>query len=140
MWSATADSIAATFPVGTGLGTFAHVYALQDDPSAVDSSYVNHAHNDYLELILELGLPGLLLILAGLIWWGASAIGVWRSPSSTTLAKAATIASAALLAHSLVDFPLRTAGLATLLAACFGLIAQRAAGREAGRARHVTIA
>ena len=140
IWSSTADSIAATFPAGTGLGTFARVYALQDNPAAVDSSYVNHAHNDYLELILELGLPGLLLILAGLIWWGRSAIKVWRTPASTTLAKAATIASAALLAHSLVDFPLRTASLAVLLATCFAIIVPRAQGSEAGQAKHITIA
>ena len=140
MWSATVNSIGTTFPAGTGLGTFARVYALQDDPASVDPNYVNHAHNDYLELILELGLPGLLLLIAGLIWWGATAIGVWRSPISTTLAKAATIASAALLAHSLVDFPLRSPGLAVLLAACFALIVPRTQGREAGKARHVNIA
>jgi O-antigen ligase len=140
MWAATAGSIAETFPVGTGLGTFARIYALHDDPAVVDPNYVNHAHNDYLELILELGLPGLLLIIAGLIWWAGAAIAVWRSPISTTLAKAATIASAALLAHSLVDFPLRSPGLAALLAACFALMVPRSGGREAGKARHVTIA
>lgn len=140
MWSATTESIAATFPAGTGLGTFSRVYALQDDPAVVDANYVNHAHNDYLELVLELGLPGLLLLGVGLIWWGMRVATVWRSPVSTTLAKAATIASAALLAHSVVDFPLRSAGLAALLAACFGLIVQRSQGRDEGRARHVNIA
>ena len=39
-------------------------------------------------------------------------------------ARAAVIASAAIVAHSLVDYPLRTAALSTLFAVCVALMAQ----------------
>ena len=33
----------------------------------MDATYVNHAHNDSLELALETGLPGILLLIAFLV-------------------------------------------------------------------------
>ena len=73
------------------------------EPATVTVAWVNHAHNDYLELLLETGLAGLLLILAFLTWFVVQAARVWRSPFSSLFAKAATIAAAAILAHSIVD-------------------------------------
>ena len=141
MWSATSDAIAETFPVGTGLGTFSRVYSLRENPAGVNSTYINHAHNDYLELVLEFGLLGIVLIIAGIAWWAVQAVAVWRSPISSTVAKASTIASAALLAHSIVDFPLRSAGLAAVLSLCLGSMVLRSSRKDrAGKARHVTIA
>lgn len=139
MWDATARLIADSFPLGTGLGTFPQVYALAEDPAAIARAYVNHAHNDYLEIILETGLPGLLLLLLFLGWWGWQAIRVWRSPSSSQFAKAAVIASAAILAHSAVDYPLRTAAIGALFAACIGLMAQAGAEPRRDRPRHIRI-
>ena len=37
-----------------GLGTYKAVYPLAEDPRKVTATFVNHAHNDVLELILEL--------------------------------------------------------------------------------------
>ncbi len=77
-------------------------------------AWVNHAHNDYLELLLETGLPGLLLMLAFLGWFVFQTTRVWRSPFASLFAKAATIAAAAILVHSIVDYPLRTAGIVAI--------------------------
>jgi O-antigen ligase len=140
MWENTSGAIAATFPLGTGLGTFSQVYAAAENPANVAPTYINHAHNDYLELLLETGAPGLILILLFLGWWAWAALRVWRSPSSTAFARAATVASAAILAHSIVDFPLRTAAIAALLAACVGTMAQPPRERRSERAKHVDIA
>ena len=140
MWENTSSAIAATFPLGTGLGTFSEIYAAGENPATVAQTYINHAHNDYLELLLETGAPGLILILLFLGWWAWAALRVWRSPSSTPYARAATVASAAILAHSIVDFPLRTAAIAALLAACVGTMAQPPRERRSERAKHVDIA
>ena len=64
---------------------------------------------------------------------------VWRTPSSSHFAKAASIASAAILAHSLVDYPLRTAALATLFAICLALLLPSAQRRSREQAHHVII-
>lgn len=145
IWKPTFELIRQTFPAGTGLGSFEAVYPLTEAPAQVRRTYVNHAHNDYLQLVLEMGLAGALLLLLFLAWWIVQAVRVWRSPLSTHYARAAVIASGALLAHSVVDYPLRTAALSAIFAICLGLMAQprherRSADKSQARpAKHLTI-
>ncbi len=110
-------------PMGSGFGSFVETYRMFEDPSRVDTTYVNHAHNDYLELLIETGLPGLLLLLLFLAWWGSLAIQQWRG-AADAYGRAASIATAAILAHSIVDYPLRTAAIAAVFAMCLGVMAQ----------------
>jgi O-antigen ligase len=108
--------------IGSGLGTYQRVYALGENPAAVDRVFVNHAHNDYLELAVETGLPGTLVLLLFLGWWG---VAVWRmliSPAADQYAYAGAIGSAAVLLHSLVDYPLRTAAISSAFAMCLMMI------------------
>ena len=109
---------------GTGLGTFEKVYRLTERPDEVGRYYVNHAHNDYLELAVETGLPGVILILLFLAWWGRSIWQMARSPAVDQFALAGAIASAALLLHSAVDYPLRTAAMSSVFAMSLLLIVQ----------------
>ena len=145
IWRTTSLAIKDSFPAGTGLGTFEPVYRQFEDPNAVTWEYVNHAHNDYLELALELGAAGILLMGAFLLWWVAAAIRVWTSPLSTPFGRAATIASAAILAHSIVDYPLRTGAVMAIFGAAIALIAQRSRSASDGKrndlrpARHVKL-
>lgn len=121
----TGRAIADYFPAGSGLGSFVQVYRTYEDPGSVTNEYVIHAHNDYVELVLELGAAGLVLIGLFLAWWGAALWAVWARNEGGPFARAASIASAVLLVHSLVEFPLRTAALAALFAACLALLADR---------------
>jgi O-antigen ligase len=140
----TATAIRDFLPLGSGVGSFRKVYRLYENHETVDTVYVNHAHNDYAELILETGLPGAVLLVLFLLCWGAAVWRVWRSPEAGPYARAASIASAAILAHSIVDFPLRTAAIATCFAMSLGLLANRRTSppRNPGdlrATRHVTI-
>lgn len=110
--------------VGTGLGTFEKAYRLVERPDQVSRYYVNHAHNDYLELAVETGLPGIILILLFLAWWGRSTWQMAQSPAAEQFAFAGAIASAALLLHSAVDYPLRTAAMSAVFAMSLVLIVQ----------------
>ena len=110
----------------------------------VTSTYVNHAHNDYAELALETGVPGVAVLIAFPGWWGAAAWRAWRSAEAGPYARAASIASAAILVHSLVDFPLRTAAIGACFAMCLALLASRSAPRIPTKAdlrptRHVVL-
>lgn len=124
IWTRTARAIVDTFPLGTGLGSFEQIYPQYEDPARVSTEYVNHAHNDYLELVLELGAPGLFLIIAFLFSWGVAAVRIWSSRLSTPFSRAGTIVSATVLAHSLVDFPLRTSAISAIFGASLGLMAR----------------
>lgn len=110
-------------PFGSGLGSFQSVYRLYERPEQVTPVYVVHAHNDYTELALELGIAGILLMLTFLLWWVIAVWRIWRRAEARPFARAASIASAAILIHSLVDFPLRTTSIAVSFAMCLALLA-----------------
>lgn len=118
---ATADFI----PFGSGLGSFARVYPLYENPGQVTAIYVVHAHNDFVELALELGLAGILLELLFIAWWSVAVWRAWTTAEAGPFERAATIASGAILVHSLVDFPLRTAAIAACFGMCLALLADR---------------
>ena len=121
----TAKAMADTMPFGSGLGSFVRVYPLYESADRVVPEYVIHAHNDYAELVLELGLLGIVLIGAFLAWWMAAARAGWRTGGGGPYARAASIATAVVVVHSLVDFPLRTAALSATFAMCLALLIDR---------------
>jgi O-antigen ligase len=121
---ATTSRAAADFmPFGSGLGSFRSIYQLYERPEQVTTEYVVHAHNDYAEIALELGLAGIVLMLAFLAWWAASVWRAWRTAEAGPFARAAAVASAAVLVHSLADFPLRTAAIGACFGMCLALLA-----------------
>lgn len=85
--------------------------------------FVNHAHNDPLEWLLQTGLPGALLMLAFLLWWLRRCSAIWRADHRDLQALAGTIASAVILAHSPVDYPLRDAAIQAVFAFSLVLMA-----------------
>ena len=114
-------------PFGAGVGSFRKVYPLFENPDSIVPTVVNHAHNDYAELLLETGVIGALLIAAFLVWWVAAVRRVWSDRGEGHYARAASIASAVILVHSLVDYPLRTAAVSAGFAMSLALMAQRRA-------------
>lgn len=110
------------FPFGSGVGSFQGVYRTQEPLATVGSTYMNHAHSDWLEILLETGLPGMVLATVFVIWWFRRARTIWTAEEPDHFARAAIIAIAAMLLHSVVDYPLRTAALSAVFAACVGLM------------------
>jgi O-antigen ligase len=140
----TGRAIGETMPFGSGLGSFVKVYPLFENADRVTPEYVVHAHNDYAELALELGLAGVLLVGLFLAWWAAAVKSGWRAGGGGPYARAASIASAVILVHSLVDFPLRTAAISATFAMCLALLidrrpAQRQDPADLRPARHVVV-
>jgi hypothetical protein len=79
-----------------------------------------------------------------LAWWAASVWRSWSSPEAGPFARAAAVASGAILIHSLVDFPLRTTAVSACFAMCLALLAgsrsvTRAEENELRPTRHVVI-
>ena len=115
-WPLVAGAGAAFWPMGSGLGTFLEGYEMHEPLTAVAPLYLNHAHNDYLEIFLEAGIPGLILALVAIAELSALGWRAWRGNGSATLRQARFAAVALLLPvlHSLVDYPLRTISITCL--------------------------
>jgi O-antigen ligase len=119
-----AKAASSFWPAGAGFGAFVPVYQMFEPVNSVSGIFLNHAHNDYLELWLEGGLPAVLLVAAGLAWVGWTGLGVWsaRSTNDRDLPRAASVIVLALLVHSMVDYPIRTAAIAAVFGVCCGMM------------------
>lgn len=116
------------FPFGAGLGTFDSIYDIYETPEMLVPTYVNNAHNDYLELLLDAGLFSCVLLTIFLGWFSLNTIRVWGQPRipmsalDLSLSRAGTICVCLLLLHSWVDYPLRSAALGGVFAFACGLM------------------
>ena len=121
----TLETAISAMPFGTGLGSFVPVYATVEKTDDIFSGFANRAHNDFAEFLLEAGIPSGLLMLIFLSWFALRVYAIWFSkpddPRAVSrdqlmLSRAGTLVVMLLLAHSLVDYPLRTTALAALFA------------------------
>ncbi len=117
----------AFFPFGSGIGTFGDVYRMFEDPSQVTTTYINHAHNDYLELLLETGVLGMIAVVLFLAWWVRRSLALWTGDRKNFYGLAGSLATGIVLVHSLVDYPLRTAAVGALFALSIALMARSTA-------------
>jgi oligosaccharide repeat unit polymerase len=62
IFSNTYSGIQTFFPFGSGPGTFPDIYRLFQPIE--QRGFINHAHNDYLELIFDTGLLGIIIIIS----------------------------------------------------------------------------
>lgn len=125
-WRIAANTLAGLksyFPFGAGLGTFSSVYPLHEAAADLVPEFVNRAHNDLLETLLEGGAASLLLLLGFIAWLGASTYRAFVREDAVKgrQARAGVIAMWLLLIHSLWDYPLRTMALETLFCLCAAL-------------------
>lgn len=130
-WVTTWRAIMATWPFGTGLGTFESAYQIFEPLENVGEFIVNHAHNDYLEFVLETGAAGLVLIVAFGVWLTRRGVAARRfDPADRRMAMSGLTVAALVLLHSVVDYPLRTQAIGCLFAfACGTLIRPLTADR-----------
>jgi O-antigen ligase len=113
------EMIKAYWPLGTGMGSFEIVYRLHEPAELLSPQYMNHAHNDWLELILTGGLPAAALMGFAIVAWGTKVLRNERAGDADLFAPLRRAGAAILLILSLAsisDYPLRTPFLLTLFA------------------------
>ena len=110
------DMLARYFPMGTGFGTFDPVYRIGEPDALLQTLYFNHAHNDWLEVILDGGIVAGALLAGVLTWVGAAGIKAWRSSKQGTgLARAGMIGLGLVMLASLPDYPARTSMIMAII-------------------------
>lgn len=113
-------------PFGSGLGTFRELYPWFEKLQVVGTTFVNHAHNDLLELLIETGVLGLAVLALFLRWFAGRLRSLWNDGRQTNpVAAAASIAIAVAVIHSLADYPTRTAAISSIIAACLVMMCRQ---------------
>ena len=105
------------FPAGSGFGAFDPVFRMSEPDELLSPSYLNHAHNDFLEIALDGGIVGIGLLLVGVAWWLVRSVRVWRDAGrdKTHLRRTGSAIILLVFLASTVDYPARTPLIMALL-------------------------
>lgn len=131
--------LVAAFPLfGTGAGTFEFAFARYRTPGI--PGFYDYAHNDYLQLLTETGLPGLVLALLPVGLYAAAVLRSRRRASrfadhGPPPPWPVYGALAAVALHELFDFGLQMPALAYLVALVAGAFAPPLFPAQADEAR-----
>lgn len=106
IWEDAAYAADRYWPVGSGTGTFDDVFQIDESLENMTLRKAGRAHNDYLELAIETGLPGLALAafwlcLIGWLCWRA------RTEPHRWIAWSGGAILAVVALQSITDYPLR---------------------------------
>lgn len=110
IWDDALYSAERYWPMGSGMGTFDDVFQVDESLENMTQRTAGRAHNDYLEILIEAGIPGLALIAA---WLCLLAWLAWRARHSPErwIAWSGGIILLAIALQSITDYPLRNQSL-----------------------------
>ncbi len=111
-WAVSLELFWKYFPWGSGSGSFVEAYQIVEPNYLLDATYLNRAHNDWVEIAVTFGLAGLiLLVLASAAFFWRS-FSLWRKAETgrryVAFGRLASICIAIIAIASISDYPLRT--------------------------------
>ncbi len=114
IWSVTLNVIKENFPFGAGLGAYMQAYTPFDTLSGLE--LVEQSHNDYLQVLADAGLVGLVIGSVFLFWFFRE--GIRNSRRRNTFRRGIAVGAFAgcfaVLIHSIFDFVLHTTAISVL--------------------------
>ena len=116
----TWSGISTFFPVGAGLGSYAIAFQRFQTPSLL--GFVEYAHNDYLQLLFELGALGVIVLLLLVLAAVLSGRTLWRTrviSDRLSPALACYLGAFAFAIHAWFDFPAHIPSIAILATLLF---------------------
>lgn len=117
VWSSIVDMLGSYLPWGSGIGSYEKVYQILEPASLLRPTYSNHAHNEWLEIALTAGVPGLAILAAAGLLLGLAA---WRSLRTSGVPnmcnRLGVLVIFMLAIASTADYPVRTPILSAVLA------------------------
>ncbi|WP_288017624.1 O-antigen ligase family protein [Blastomonas sp.] len=113
VWSMLPDYL----PWGSGIGSYVEVYQIHEPSELLISSYSNHVHNDWLEIALTAGIPGLVLLAITVVMFVLAALRSYEVRGlQGKFNRLGLIMILVLAIASTVDYPLRTPIMAAVFA------------------------
>lgn len=111
------DMIGRYWPIGAGFGTFDPAFRIVEPDSFLSPLYFNHAHSDWLEIVLDGGLAAALLLATILVWFVRRSLVVWgrNGRTASPLGQIGSAIILLVLVASIVDYPARTPMIMALL-------------------------
>lgn len=117
IWQAIIDFLPEYMPWGSGIGSFVPVYQIHEPSEMLMPQYVNQAHNDFLDIVLTSGVPGVVLMIVGALMLARATGRALASRGGAGHLKQAGVGIIFVLAvASLSDYPVRTPILSALAA------------------------
>jgi O-antigen ligase len=108
------------FPFGSGFGSFVEVFQLDEPLRYLKPTYVNHMHNDWLEILLTGGLPAVAILLFAIAGYLSTSVALFRRRDAdrreVKMARLAAVLILILALASITDYPLRTPSMMAFLA------------------------
>lgn len=108
---------------GAGPGALANVYKIYEPFNLLDATFLNRAHNDYVETLVTYGALGLLLFgfVALYVVWKAAAhwIRSKSQSSASSFGRMASLVICIMAIASVSDYPLRTPTMMSVMAIVF---------------------
>lgn len=122
IWNVTLQIITNNLPFGTGLGAFGVAYTSLDSLDGL--ARVEQAHNDYLEVLANAGIVGLII---GLFFiYRLFRTGLENAKTTDTFRRGVCVGALtgcfAVLVHSLFDFVLHTTAITVLFLTLVSLV------------------
>ncbi len=133
VWLATLTAFSDYWLLGSGAGTYRWVFP-QYKTAVIDPLIYDHAHNGYLELLLEYGIIGATLMAAfvtAALWRGVLAIRGAHDERARLLRLGLLLGVLAMLLHEVVDFNLAIPANGVVFFAMLGALS--GAGRNGRR-------
>jgi O-Antigen ligase len=118
IWGPILEMAGKYFPFGSGIGSFAEVYQIDEGFAFLSPEYLNHAHNDWIEIILTGGAPAAILAIVALIAWGWQVKRLLFQPGpsrrSIVYGKLGAAIMFIMALGSVSDYPLRVPSITVL--------------------------
>jgi O-antigen ligase/tetratricopeptide (TPR) repeat protein len=125
VWERTVRMLGEAPLTGVGLGAFQDAFPMYRPPGIESDKFIDHAHNDYLELGAEAGFPGLIAAgwaVSGLLGFVVRRLALRHDPLVRGIAAGGLGALAAVLVHSAFDFGLHMPANALMAVAVTALV------------------
>lgn len=109
---------------GAGFGSFEYVYRIYEPVALLGPKYLNNAHNDWLQFVIEGGSPAIAVLLVAILAVAGKTVAAWRAEAGELRRRRLMSAGVLLLlaVASLVDYPVRVPSIMALLALAFATL------------------